>query len=432
MKLSALTSSLLILAFISGVMSCKDPSDVGFVVQPAGDAVDLLITDTFSLEVSVIEEDSLRTDESSASLNLLGRYFDPIFGISVSSFYTQIRLPNNNNNFSFGDSPVLDSIVLTLEYKGYYGDSVTQQKVEVYRIDESLQIDSNYFSSSQVITGQQLFSGVVAVNPLDSVDLGGNNRSPHLRLRLNDALGEEFIDDANAGSFVDNDAFVQFFKGLYVKTADKPSYDMGSIAYFNLLASLSKLTVYYSNVTADSLAANFEINGQCPRFSKFDHNYAVSSFGNMFPIPGNDKAYVQSMSGLKTRITIPHLKNIIADGPVAINKAEFIFYVEDNTSKYTPHESAFFLAVDSAGKEILIIDVLESSSYYGGSYNSSDKTIRFNIARHMQRLLSNDFDDYGLSLISVGGSTNARRTVFIGPNRTDPKMYLRLTYSKLN
>jgi hypothetical protein len=417
---------------ISALLSaCTDPSDVGLNVQPASDSINVLVTDTLSLDVEVIEEDSLRTDEGVASLNLIGRYFDPVFGVASSSLYTQFRLPNNTNNFSFGDSPVLDSVVLTLQYKGYYGDSVSTQMIEVLRLDEDLAIDSNYFSNSTVMAGQQLFSGMVEIRPKDSVDLGGVNRTPHLRLHLDDAIGQEFIDDANAGSFVDNDAFIQFFKGVRVRTTDVPGSGDGSIAYIDLLASLSKFTVYYSNNSADSLEANFEVNGFCPRFSAFEQDYTMASFGQP-PLSGNNKAYIQSMSGLKTRITIPNLKNLVADGPVSINKAEMVFTAEEMTDEYSAHEAALLLAVDSTGKDVIIIDLLESAGYYGGTYNSTDKTIRFNIGRHIQRILSNDLDDYGLSLVGVSAATNASRTVLVGPDRLTDRMYLRITYSKLN
>lgn len=429
-------SSVVQLLFFGSVFSillysCTDPTDVGLNVQPASDSINVLVTDTLTLDVEVIEEDSLRTDEGVASLNLIGRYNDPVFGIASSVLYTQFRLPNNTNNFSFGDSPVLDSVVLTLQYKGYYGDSVSSQMFEVHRLDEDLAIDSNYFSNSSAMAGQQLFSGMVELRPKDSVDLGGVNRTPHLRLLLDDAIGQEFIDDANAGNFVDNDAFIQFFKGVRVSTSDIPGSGDGSIAYIDLLASLSKFTVYYSNNSADSLEANFEVNGFCPRFSSFDHDYSQATFGQP-PLSGNNQAYVQSMSGLKTRIKIPHLQNLVADGPVSVNKAEMVFTTEEMTDEYSPHEAALLLAVDSTGKDVIILDLLESAGYYGGNYNSSDNTIRFNIARHIQRVLSNDLDDYGLSLVGVSGSTNASRTILVGPDRMTDRMYLRLTYSKLN
>ncbi len=423
----------LLVIFLSGVaQSCTDPSDVGIEVQPASDQIGVVVTDTFFLDVSVVEQDSIRTDEQSITTNLVGKYFDPVFGISGGTFYSQIRLPNNNSNFSFGTAPVLDSIVLTLEYSGYYGDTATQQNFEVYRLDESLESDSNYFSNSSAQTGALLFSGLLDVTPKDSVNLDGVNRAPHLRIRLDDALGNEFLDPANSGSFADNNSFIQFFKGVHVKTNDMPASGSGSIVYINLLASLSKLSVYYSNADADSLTANFEINGACPRFNTFEHDYSTSQFGNTFPLSGSNKAYLQSMAGLKTRIKIPGLDNLKAEGPVSINKAEFVFSAEDIEDFYPPHSATLLFGLDSSNADVIIVDLLESPSYYGGTFNSTDETYHFNVARHIQRIISDQTNNYGFSLVSTGAATNANRTVLKGPARTDGRMYLKITYSKLN
>ena len=143
--------------------SCSDPSTVGIDLVPDATGGTTFYTDTITIETSVIREDSLKTDESLALFNLAGSYTDPVFGLSRASFYAQFRLPNNNANFSFGSSPVLDSVVLTLAYADYYGDTVTQQQFEVYRLDESMFKDSSYYSNDALLYGDQLFTGLVFV-----------------------------------------------------------------------------------------------------------------------------------------------------------------------------------------------------------------------------------------------------------------------------
>jgi Domain of unknown function (DUF4270) len=414
--------------------SCSDPSTVGIDLVPDATGGTTFYTDTITIETSVIREDSLKTDESLALFNLAGSYTDPVFGLSRASFYAQFRLPNNNANFSFGSSPVLDSVVLTLAYADYYGDTVTQQQFEVYRLDESMFKDSSYYSNDALLYGDQLFTGLVSISPKDSVDLGGVNKAPHLRLRLDDALGTEFLDPANAGEFVDNTTFISFFKGIYVKAADVTSSGSGCIASFNLVSSMSKLTFYYSNQSGDSLAANFEVNADCPRFNHFEHDYTNAEFGTTFPVIGSPKLYIQSMSGVKTRIRFPYLKGISPDQAVAINKAELVVPVIENTY-YRSHTNLLVFGVDSAGGEAIIPDLLESSTYYGGSYDAVYKEYKFNIARYIQRLISDDLpgdgEDYGLSILSSGGPVNAFRTIVPGPLAADKKLQLRITYSKL-
>jgi hypothetical protein len=140
------------------------------------------------------------------------------------------------------------------------------------------------------------------------------------------------------------------------------------------------------------------------------------------------------MSGTKVRLKFPYLKGIAANAPVAINKAELVVPVIENTY-YRSHTNLLVFGVDSAGKEALIPDLIESSNYYGGGYDAIYKKYTFNIARYIQRLVSDDLPgdgtDYGLSLLSSGGPVNAFRTIVPGPLSADTRLQLKITYSKL-
>jgi len=412
------------------IAACNEPDEIGIEVQPAGDQPGVFYTDTFTVEANTIREDTLRTDEGVAAFNLAGSYTDPVFGMTSASFYTQVRLPNNNNNFTFGTSPQLDSVVLTLTYADYYGDTLTPLNMEVLEITESgLTFDSSYYSNDVFATGQSWFNGTIEAHPKDSVEIDGSKKAPHLRLHLDPALGTAFMNSGSA-NFVDNAAFTNYFKGFYVKVANVTSSGQGSILSFNLLASQSKFTFYYRN-GSDTLAANFEINADCPRFNHYEHDYTLSTFGTNFPVSGNDAIYIQSMAGVKGRIKFPHLKNLSANGPVSINKAELVIPVENN-STYSNHNALIVFGVDSNGGEAIIPDLLESVNYYGGTFNNTDQNFKFNLARYVQRLVSGKIStDYGLSIVSASGGYNSHRSIIPGPGRPDKKIQLRLTYSRL-
>ncbi len=423
----------IIIAGVLAIVSCSEPDSVGIEVQPAGDQPGLFYTDTFTIEASTIIEDSLRSDENVAALNLVGSYTDNVFGLSRASFYTQFRLPNNATNFTFGTDPVLDSVVLTLAYTDYYGDTLTPMTMEVLRLEEAMVIDSNYYTNDVVVTGQQLLAPtVVSVNPKDSVLVDEVLRIPHLRLKLDQTWGTEFLTSGDA-NFTDNNVFVNYFKGLTVRAADVTSVDQGCIMTFNLNASMSKMTFYYKNGTDTTRkTANFEVNSNCPRFNHYEHDYTLAGFGNTFPVPGGNQLYIQAMSGVKARIKFPFIRNLNALGSVSINKAELVLAVEDN-SLYKNHTNLLVFGVDADGKEALIPDLLESSSYYGGSFSTTDNNYKFNLARYIQRLVSNNtLNDYGLSIVSSGGAISAFRSIIPGPASNGSKLQLRVTYSKLD
>lgn len=423
---------IVILASLCGMASCAEPDSIGMDLLVA-DQPGVFYTDTITLECSSIREDSLRSDELSSAFNLAGAYADPVFGSTVAGFYSEIRLPNNNTSFSFGTAPVLDSVVLTLAYADFYGDSTTSMNFRVFETDEKMIIDSAYYTNDALALKRSLYSNAVSIRPKDSVSVDGAERAPHLRLRLDDAFGTEFI-NAPSGSFLDNTAFIDYFNGIHV-TADAVTVSgKGVIASFNLLASMSKLTFYYKNGTDTTrFTANFEINAGCPRFNAFKHGYKTSQFGGVFPISGADKLYIQSMSGLKARLKFSHIRNLAANGPVAINKAELVIPATDNGT-FKNHNTLLLFGVDSAGKEAIIPDILESPAYYGGSFDAITNTYKFNINRYVQKLISDPtLNDYGLSIVSSGGALNSFRTVIPGPaTTTGEKIRLRITYSVLN
>jgi hypothetical protein len=118
---------------------------------------------------------------------------------------------------------------------------------------------------------------------------------------------------------------------------------------------------------------------------------------------------------------------------IAINQAELIFQVDtivSDTAKYMPPQQLVITAIDKDGKEYLPSDVSFSSLYYGGSYNSSDKTYRFNIAKHMQEVIDKKKENYGFYLATAFRSASAKRVVLKGAtSKTGIK--LEITYSKI-
>ena len=227
---------------ITLLFSCSEPDAVGIELL-GDDQPGVFFTDTLTIEASTIREDSLRSDEFVAAFNLAGSYFDPVFGITRASFYSEIRLPNNNTSFTFGSDPVLDSVVLTMAYADYYGDTLTPLTMEVLQNTEKISIDSTYYTNDTVSTGRILFPAQeVNIRPKDSVLVDGAKRAPHLRLRLDDVFGTDFM-NAPAGSFANNQSFIDYFNGIHVRSAEVNVSGKGAVASFNLLASMSKLMI---------------------------------------------------------------------------------------------------------------------------------------------------------------------------------------------
>ena len=100
--------------------SCTDNNDlIGLNIQPPGEELKYFVTDTFSVFAYSVREDSVKTDK--LGLSLLGSMFDPVFGKTTASIYTELRLTSLQLNF--GEGAVIDSIILKMAYVGVYGDS---------------------------------------------------------------------------------------------------------------------------------------------------------------------------------------------------------------------------------------------------------------------------------------------------------------------
>jgi hypothetical protein len=122
---------------IFGAFSCnKNPEKIGDNLQPDRNQIQLLKTDTTTIVAYSVIDDSIRTDE--ASNMLLGSIKDPVFGTVVAGFYTQVRLSTNGH--SFGTNPQLDSLVLQMAYSNYYGDTTTLQTLQVFELEEDLDV----------------------------------------------------------------------------------------------------------------------------------------------------------------------------------------------------------------------------------------------------------------------------------------------------
>jgi hypothetical protein len=425
--------------------SCrKKPEQIGADLQPDRDRIQLFHTDTLTVTAYSVREDSVRTDEPARML--LGSISDPVFGITVAGFYTQIRLSTNAPNF--GANPVLDSLVLQMAYNGHYGDTSTLQTMRVYEMNEQIFLDSTYYSTRQIgYEPTDLANMQYWPHPKRPFPFLGDTLPPMIRVRLSDItaeLGNKIL-NAPTESLENNEKFVEYVKGLYI-TVD-PVASGGGISYFDLPSNLSRATLYYKNDQSDSLRYELFILTNTPRFNRFEHfNYDDSdmSFKNQVidgdTTLGQNRLYLQSMGGVKTYIRFPHLRKFAQQlgKNIAINEARLIF----TGSEYplalpAPPQLVLVEAIDNAGNYKIMQDQFEGDAYFGGNYQTSRNEYSFRISRYVQSIIKSDTeDDFGLWALVVGASARADRWVFNGthPQVTDtiPAFRLQLIYSTID
>lgn len=412
-------------------ISCqKDFGDLGSKVQPESDKIIINYTDTTICKAYTLTDDSVII--SNQSVNLLGSYFDPIFGTSTASFLTQVSLQNT----AFPDYDTFDSVylVLHLYYNSVYRhtdslEGVVDQYINIYELNEIIPGDTNLLDN---INPEEFYD--------ESVSLGRYKLEPdslnYFSFRLPDELANRLI-SADSADLVDNDAFVQFFKGFYIQS--EPVSEGGVIYNIHSESVLSELTLYYTDTISKTY--NFAIDQVANKVNIFNHDYSN--------IPGiNDenieysKAYIQSMSGLKVKIKIPGLSSwaeFYDSEKIIINKAEFVFSINENESyfdEYLPNNDLVLSAInieDSSKQLIPSYLKLNSSGYYqyvGESYDPETNGYTFNITSYFQSIIMTNTETLGFYLYTANSATTANRVVLNSGNNSDP-IKLKITYSKL-
>jgi hypothetical protein len=394
------------LSLIIGLVAiaCSDPNTIGLEVQPTSDAIIISDTSSFSWQNSQTEsEDSLRTDEA---LNLiLGKIVDSKFGVNRGSFYTQILLTENNTNL--GTSPVVDSVILSYAYSGYYGDLEEFTSVEVNQILEDIYKDSVYYSNSFEID----------LNSADffaAFSLSNDSANPSLRIELKNDFGQDILNLGNA-TLKDNETFLQAFKGISVLAEAS-----NTILYLNPNGTNSYLKIYYHNNESgtDTLSLDFELGGDAARVNLFNSKPTSN-------LSQDGKIYIQSMAGYKVKISINNTESIksLLEGKV-INKVTMSFDVESGSQlEYEAHQKLVLVRVNEEGDNVFLSDfTIEGEAHFGG--NLENDKYEFNITRYFSELLQND-SYKELYLLPAGAAVNANRTIL------NKDIKLQIYYSEL-
>ena len=417
--------------------SCKDEhSSIGEDIL--GNLVDTEFTDTITLQAYSVLEDTINTTNTSA--NILGHISDPVFGKSSAGIFTQLALSGSAVNF--GSNPVIDSVILTLQLSGYYGDTNSNVGFRVHQVNEALDSETKYYQNSTVnydptplnysLTGY-------SIRPNSSIVVDTNVLGAHLRIRLSDQFGQYLLnhqDDLN-------NRLKDFLKGLYIDAVSHTGNE-GYMLITNMTSALSGMTLYYHNDENQPQRYTLSCSENSVRFTHFDHAYSTSVNPDFIQEVLQEQAtlgekvlFVQGGGGVKTRITFPYLENTFAqyDNKVVIHRAELVITNADPNERFFIQPSILTLQgirkSDNAIRFLPDDDYYTNANYFGGTYDASKKEYRFRITKYVQQLILQQ-DDWSntINLIVRGSAVRPHRLVFEGTNPASPsRLRLEITYS---
>lgn len=438
--------ALVAFALILALSACKKtPDTIGNDLIDDNNYINVFYTDTLQV-FSHSYFDSIGT--KNVRYALLGSVNDPVFGLTEAGFYTQFRFSSAGQNF--GTAPVFDSLVLQLALSNVYGDTTTLQTVHVYELTDSISTSDSepYYSYSTLSHGAIDLANGYQFRPRPntaSYVIGSDTiTQPVIRIPLSQELGT-YLMQIDSTAYQTPDAFKSFFKGLYL-TCEAVGQN-GAVSSINLTNNaVTLLQLYYHDAATpqNALRYYYYVTSDDSYFNHFDHDYTQGDpefVGQMLEgdtLLGQQRLYLQSMGGIRTRILFPNLSHwadSLDTSYILVNEAKLILPAtpDIDTILFTAPSKLVLIGFNEDNTTYILPDNYEGDNYFGGSYDARTKTVTFRISEYIGQLILNKKPNYGLSLGIEGASYNPYRWVINGPQATEGRrLKLEVKYSIVN
>lgn len=360
-----------VLFFIIAMASCQDDlNTIGSEIlgdePPTGTLDDSHTVVAFSRKMNPVQSNRLPVYQ-------LGVYNEPTYGKSNVNLLSQLTLRENNP--TFGDSAVVDSVFVYLPYYStetvvdstvtYTTDSIygnSPIKVSIY---ESRYYLREYDPASGFEEAQPYYSdqGVMFEDYLGEKlgevesfkpspegyifpkeDEDPDRLAPGLRVKLDSLFFQQRIIEKEGGDELRNNTnFRDYFRGLYFKVESETND--GSLFIFD--PSEARVSVYYSYLPDDSDDRKnkvFDLSLNGVRVNAFDNaalpQQIMSSLENPDEQNGEEALYLRGGDGIMTVVNlfggdddgdgVPEELELLRSKEWLINEANLVFYVDQD------------------------------------------------------------------------------------------------------
>lgn len=399
------------LAILGG---CNDElSEVGSSIQPDGDK-SFVYVDSFQLSAKTVLMDSVYARTTSG---LLGEIYDPLYGNIKSDYLCQFYCPEN---YQFQNTPlngVIDSMDLRIFYSSWVGDSLTPMQVTVYPITTVPErnfytnVDPEKYCDMQTVLGQKMYTAY-DVTISDSVRNGltSTTYTPVVRVKLPTEIGQDFYNETvnNPGSFENQDAFNQYFPGLYITN----TFGSGNL----LTVYQTSFFIYYRYTVEGSAGQDSIVNGR-EQFNVtrevIQLNHVANANLEPLLLPDEKYTYMRTPAGVYTELTLPITEIKETVGSRFLNNLPLTLHAmpqENWDYAFEPPSYLLLLPTDSV-KGFFEQNKVENNetAFLSGIYDSSTRTYTFgNISNLIKYQLENAPDeDLQVSVIPVSRETQS-------------------------
>lgn len=437
---------------------------------------------------------------SDLPVNSLGTYTNPIFGKTTANFVSQVQLVDNSPKFyRTASNIIIDSVYLYVPYfssvkstDATTGDSTYELSKDSIFGDKEIDLkvyESNYYlRDNDPATGFQepqhyynnqendFFPNPAALTLLntddrniqDSTAILDNSQNskfkfsnkqiklyknigkptvavkerlaPGMLLSLNKGFFRQKIFNAPTGVLFNNNAFENYFRGLYFKVNNATtSPNQGTLAKLNFANGYIRI-IYRDNksdteTTLVRRSLDIKLGGRSVNLINNDWSNPVTSPNTTV---GDDKLYLKGMGGSMTVIDLfagtagaAKLQDI-KDNNWLVNEANLTFTI-DNTAMGTvaPEPNRIYL-YDLNNKRPLIdyfadLTTANSSKYnkfiYGGiiqkDASKRGTTYKIKITNHIRNLILKDSTNVKLGLVVTESINNPSNVNLFTPYTND-------------
>ena len=476
----------------------------------------------YNQKIGPIQSDNL-------SVNPLGVYNNPAFGQTIANYATQVELATVNPNINTALNQEIVSVILNIPYfvdasqttiktdggndyvlDSIYGNETSPKfKLSIYESGYSMiktNVNDNLQPTQKYYTNQNaLFDNIKIGDRLNNDDSKSQNDefffdnaqhviltktgtdpvvdtetylAPSMRLSLNKTFFKDKILNAPQENLINNEAFKDYFKGLYFKV-EKLDGNEGRVAMLDF--SKGTITIKFTENTSATIATRIErtivLNLTGNKVSLLESNLETkyqTAVNNPNTTIGDDKLYLKGGEGSMAVVKLfnePGELEALRANNWLINEANLVFYIDrDNVNfKDSPEPQRIYLYDLTNNKPIADYSISNSKKgsivYDGRLVKEADKDgkdgrglyYKIRITNHIRDLINKKSTNVELGVVvtedinnftsnklkdqtgtikeaPAASVMNPLGTILYGTgaNATAKKLKLVISYTKLN
>lgn len=438
-----------ILSALSFFTSCN--KEMGVSLDEIDEDIAVTYIDSFTVNTSTYQLDYL---PAAATGNVLvGKVQSADLGTVKSSSYLRLTLDSYADNIPEG--AVFDSVNVVLRpnfAKYYYGDTTQVQSISIHKVTQEI-VTTNILTSIDsykapiYVTGPTIFSNQKF--NYENTALGTSQFRPYIKsidtisVRLADSFGKDLFDKINDHDFnVNNvEAFQTYLKGIAIVPSNNNTAILGLNDTVSVHINYSYTGSDGFKVSAKKLLTNYSPVYQ---YNNIEYDRTGTPFAALNNTnreislqQANSKAYIQSGTGLVTKIKTPTLREFMYNENISINKAELIIETEALGHGAYPAPSSLMLMVSNknglASNYIPspFTNTIQQAAYIAGNDVGENGKYVFNLIDYVKNINSNRYLDTDLLISTISPTVfSTVNTAKIATENGRPKIKLNIVYTK--